>query len=638
MPNDRLLRMVITGDATGALGAFAETEAGTDKLGGKFSNLGTLAVAGFAVVGAAAVGVAAGLFSIGATFDEAYDKIRVKTGATGEEFNGLKDDLKSIMTEVPVSASTAADALSTVFQKFGAQDNTKQISEQFLELSRITKTDLTTNLQTGTDALNNWGISVNDQGGKLDELFRATQQSGVSFSDLSSQLSETGPVLRELGFSFDQSTALLGTLGKAGVDVSSVMPALSKSLATAAKEGKPASEVFDATFKAIASAPDITTAAGDAIKVFGAKAGPKLAELIREGKLSYDDFQRTIANGSDTIIGAGQETMHFSEKWELFKNRILVTLEPLAMKVFEGVGKAMDKLGPFAEKVSKWFQQNLPAAIAAARPWLDRIGSALSAVGDVLGTILPPIMKFFSDHADEIRIALAGIAIVVGGALLIALGAISVSFALTVATIGVLVAAVIVLVDWFQWLMERTQGVRDFVGPVITETAQTVAGVFMWLVGAVQGAWDTISGIVSGTVWAVAGFVGSLKDTITSTASGMWDSIGNAFSATIDFVKSVWNSFVDHWNAVQIDIPSVSLGPVSIGGGTFGLPDLPHFAQGGIVPGPIGQPTLAVVHGGETVTPAGQAGMSVQFNAPIYNMTPAGLVDELEWRIRVGKF
>lgn len=34
---------------------------------------------------------------------------------------------------------------------------------------------------------------------------------------------------------------------------------------------------------------------------------------------------------------------------------------------------------------------------------------------------------------------------------------------------------------------------------------------------------------------------------------------------------------------------------------------LPRFQFGGTVPGPIGQPTLAVVHGGETVTPPGQA-------------------------------
>ncbi len=35
---------------------------------------------------------------------------------------------------------------------------------------------------------------------------------------------------------------------------------------------------------------------------------------------------------------------------------------------------------------------------------------------------------------------------------------------------------------------------------------------------------------------------------------------------------------------------------------------VPGFARGGIVPGPWGRPALAIVHGGETVTPAGRAG------------------------------
>jgi phage-related minor tail protein len=44
------------------------------------------------------------------------------------------------------------------------------------------------------------------------------------------------------------------------------------------------------------------------------------------------------------------------------------------------------------------------------------------------------------------------------------------------------------------------------------------------------------------------------------------------------------------------------------GAATSGLKGLLGFAEGGVVPGPVGQPTLAVVHGGETITPPGQTG------------------------------
>jgi hypothetical protein len=45
------------------------------------------------------------------------------------------------------------------------------------------------------------------------------------------------------------------------------------------------------------------------------------------------------------------------------------------------------------------------------------------------------------------------------------------------------------------------------------------------------------------------------------------------------------------------------------------IPGLPSFGSGGPVPGPVGMPVLAVVHGGETVSPFGGDGASAQ---PLY--------------------
>lgn len=40
-------------------------------------------------------------------------------------------------------------------------------------------------------------------------------------------------------------------------------------------------------------------------------------------------------------------------------------------------------------------------------------------------------------------------------------------------------------------------------------------------------------------------------------------------------------------------------------------PVLPGFQRGGIVPGPVGRPMAAIVHGGERIMPANQAGAGV---------------------------
>ena len=60
------------------------------------------------------------------------------------------------------------------------------------------------------------------------------------------------------------------------------------------------------------------------------------------------------------------------------------------------------------------------------------------------------------------------------------------------------------------------------------------------------------------------------------------------------------------------------------------------FASGGIVPGPIGQPQLAMVHGGETIIPAGESGgITINFTQPIF-MEREDQMNQLVDKIRKG--
>lgn len=74
--------------------------------------------------------------------------------------------------------------------------------------------------------------------------------------------------------------------------------------------------------------------------------------------------------------------------------------------------------------------------------------------------------------------------------------------------------------------------------------------------------------------------------------------LGNAW----DWVKKKFDGI---WSSIKSAIES----PLSINLSMPSLPSLsslvPNFATGGVVPGPVGAATLAVVHGGETITPHG---------------------------------
>ncbi len=113
--------------------------------------------------------------------------------------------------------------------------------------------------------------------------------------------------------------------------------------------------------------------------------------------------------------------------------------------------------------------------------------------------------------------------------------------------------------------------------------------------------WDTIKSGVTGVVkWVAAAFgivvgiVTGLPGKISGAAAGMFDGITDAFRGAI-------NSIIDIWNALEFTTPSAKVFGHKIGGVTIGTPDLPHFAQGGIVPGAPGLAQLIVAHGGERV-------------------------------------
>src|SRR5690606_31614838 len=79
-----------------------------------------------------------------------------------------------------------------------------------------------------------------------------------------------------------------------------------------------------------------------AVELFGTRAGPDMAAAVREGRFEIDDLMATLEGSEETIMGAGEDTMDFAEKWTMFKNEILTKIEPAATKLFDVIGDGMD--------------------------------------------------------------------------------------------------------------------------------------------------------------------------------------------------------------------------------------------------------------------------------------------------------
>lgn len=346
---------VLTATESGVLGRFRSMAGSTKNLIG----VAIGAVAGLAVAGGKM------LYDIGEQFDDAYDKIQTGTGATGRALEGLKDDFRDVVKSVPTDFDSASTAITELHRRLGVTgEPLRALSKQVLELSRITGTDLQENIESVSRLFGDWGIETDDQAATLDKLYRVSQETGIGVSELSRYMVQFGSPLRQLGLDFDTSAAMFAKFEKEGVNIQTLMPGLRMALKNFSEAGVDPAKGLRDTFDAIENAASSAEANQLAFETFGARAGPDMAAAIREGRFELGDLIDTMENGKGTIRDSGRDTMDLTEQWQLFKNRGMLLLEPVAVRVFAALGDGM-----------KWLNKNWPAIVAnvnAATDWLKK--------------------------------------------------------------------------------------------------------------------------------------------------------------------------------------------------------------------------------------------------------------------------
>ena len=224
----------------------------------------------------------------------------------------------------------------------------------------------------------------------------------------------------------------------------------------------------------------------------------------------------------------------------------------------------------------------------------------------------------------------------------------------------------------------------ELIGNVITVALDAISLVFGGFADVYYGRWDQLWERVKtlfGSVWELitdlfSGTLGVLLDLAQVFGEGveqvfrlLWRAVTSVTRAGLDSVTSILTAGRDRITAVigQIlapiqsiisaahaaadaisSIPALPSLPDIPGGGILGgiTSRIPGFASGGTVPGPVGAPQLAVVHGGERIlTPAQQRGgstmnlnLSVRVEGGVISEGDLGgyIVDEINRAVRRG--
>jgi TP901 family phage tail tape measure protein len=148
---------------------------------------------------------------------------------------------------------------------------------------------------------------------------------------------------------------------------------------------------------------------------------------------------------------------------------------------------------------------------------------------------------------------------------------------------------------------------RDVLVPLL-HTLQTVWGAVWGAIQAVmQAVWTIIKTVVLDPIKIEFGLV---KDAVTALGT-LWGTVWAGVQSALQTVWGIVKPILDAMKQALDDTVGAAgkaLGVVGKIGGGVGktIGKVFGFADGGVVPGTVGAPMMAVVHGGETVVPPGQ--------------------------------
>lgn len=678
----------VTGDVSRFQKAM-DSGASTAKKFGKAAAVALKAAAAAAAVAGAA------LLKLGTDFDDAFDTIRVGTGATGAQLEGLQDDFRSLANSVPLeSMKDGATAIADLNTRLGLTGRPlTRMAAQMTELARITGSEVAPLIRTTTRVFGDWAIATEDQEDALDALFRASQATGATVEELAAQAVTVGAPMRQLGFTFEQTVGIIGKFEKEGVNSQAVLQGMRQALGRMAKAGEEPIETFARLSEEIAEAGSVGESNAIAVEAFGTRAGPDLAAAVREGRFELGELLATVEGGSETIFKAAEDTRDWRQSLQLLRQKAFLALEPVATRVFDRVGEA-------AEGAIAVFEHVREAVEAGTDPWIalgeaidaqfgtgGRASQAIETIREVVETtfsvvrttfetiqsVVRTTTKIWEDHSGPIKAVAAVLAASYVPAAINATAA-AVSYGVGTATAWASAQAAAIASAGKQvaaWAATRAANLKS----LALMAATAVKVVAHWALmgaksllhaGRVAAAWLVALGPIGLVIAGVAGvaaavvanwetikrWVGKLvgwfqglPDKISSAVSGLWDGLKESFRNAVNWIIRKWNDFELKIGGKTIDPPGP--GPkIRIPSVTLATPDIPMLARGGFESGLalLGErgPELvdlgrgARVHSTEDTRRILSSGDT---NVTIYTRSEASardIADEITWSLRTG--
>lgn len=385
--------------------------------------------------------ISAGALKAWTELDDAYDTVAKGTGAVDDQLADLQNSFDNVFSKVESGASDVSTTIADINTRFGfTGEILENASVSFLHFAEVNNTDVSNAIALVSRAMGDAGIESSEYASLLDQLTAASQGSGLGIDKLTESLTKYGAPMRALGFDTKESIALFASWEKAGVNTEIAFSGMKKAISNFASAGKDAKVEFKNTLDEIKKCPDIASATTKAIEVFGTKAGPDLADAIKEGRFEYQDMLDILENSQGQLENSFEATLDPMDKSKIAMNNLKLVASDLGSEIQEGLGPVFESLTEILKDCRSWFGNLSPTikkTIVILGALLAMLGPLLVAIGTLAGPISKAISLF-----GQFKLAMFG-ATEQAGIIGSAVSALNLPIIGIIAIIGVLVVAIL---------------------------------------------------------------------------------------------------------------------------------------------------------------------------------------------------
>lgn len=459
------------------------------------------------------VGIGTAIVKTASDFEAGMSGVKAISGATGEEFESLRNEAIELGASTAFSSQEVAEAMTEMAK---AGWGTQQILDGMsgvLDAAAASGESLGTVSTIVADAISGFGLAAADSTRVADLLAQSANAGTIDIADLGESFKYAAPVAQAYGYNIEDVTTAITAMSTAGIKGSQAGTSLRTALLNMASPTK--------TVAAAMEMLNISTtdSEGNMIPL------KDLIDDMREGMSKYSQEEQIMI--ASNLAG---------------KNAVsgLLAVLNLTQEEYDAISESMYNSAGVADETARVMQDNLANRI-------EQLGGALESLAIKLGDLLIPKIQSFVEWLTNVVdkftnldtgiqdfiIKFAGIAAAIGPVLLV-LGNLFTSISKISALVKTIPQVISTLGGVFK-------GLATAIGGISAPVVAIIAAIGL-LVAAFKHLWDTNEEFrrnVTNT-WNI------IKQQFNEFGQGIVDRLnemGFDFENITDVIKTVWEKF-----------------------------------------------------------------------------------------------